>query len=511
MKNDINEVLLNSFISLVNTKTGLVIRPQDRDLFKQKIVLRMQSLKQLSADDYYLLLSTKTEDSNKEWSRLTSLLTNNESYFFRDKDQFALLRKEIFPELIERKRYQKKIRICSLGCSTGQEIYSLTILLKEIIPNFQSWNLLILGVDIDKLALKEAEKGIYGAWSFRGTEDRIKQEYFQKIKDQYHLKSDIKNMVRFQQVNLINDLFPLPDFALREMDLIMCRNVFIYFNSDSIKKVISKVYNTLQPLGYFITGHTELSEQKLDKFKTLVFPQSIVYQRPEKAQEKGQVTKIAFPKLTTPTQPEITKNYRKFSLDSLTEKATPSLETNKIDQPTIKAKIVPSSPVIKSLTEEELLKQGEDLLKQEKYDLAIAKIKELLVINNQNIKAYNLLAQIYANLTQYQQAIEFCHKALQIDELNLTAYKLLAQIAEEQNNLEEAKRILKQIIYFKPLSISVYFDLSFIYEKEGDLTRMKKMRESAIDLLKQIPPTEQIEELGNLTALELINKWSTEI
>ncbi len=171
------------------------------------------------------------------------------------------------------------MRICSAGCSTGQEAYSLAITLKELIPDFHKWNILILGIDIDRLALKEAQKAIYANWSFRGPQPRIKREYFQKINNQYHLNADIKNMVEFRQINLITEPLPQINTVLSDMDLIICRNVFIYFDKNNIKYVLDKMYNMLKPLGYFIAGHTELTEQNLSKFQTLVFSQSLVYQK----------------------------------------------------------------------------------------------------------------------------------------------------------------------------------------------------------------------------------------
>ncbi len=241
----------------------------------------MKNLKLDFPESYYQLLTSLSADSAQEWQELVILFTNIESYFFRDQEQFSLLRNHIFPEIIKRKHNNKTktIRICSSGCSSGEEPYSLAILLKELIPDLEQWNLMILGIDINQVALQKARTGIYSSWSFRKVDAEIKQRYFQIIDNEYHIDQQIKQMLKFQNLNLVKDPFPQQNSELREMDLIICRNVFIYFEASAIAKVLDKFYYTLQPLGYLITGHTELYSQNLSRFQTQVFPESLVYQR----------------------------------------------------------------------------------------------------------------------------------------------------------------------------------------------------------------------------------------
>jgi chemotaxis protein methyltransferase CheR len=272
----------DGFIQLIAKHTGLEIRERDQGALGGKIFSRMKALKLTSPTSYYQLLESSTTDSYKEWLELAILLTNTESYFFRDRDQFSLLQNHIFPQLINRKQNNKSIRICSAGCSTGEEPYSIAILLKELIPNLRQWNLRILGVDINRVALKKAELGVYSPWSFRSIAPDIKQRYFQLINGQYHIDQTIKEMIRFQTLNLVDDYFPQQYSELRNIDLIICRNVFIYFKAAAIAKVLKKFYHTLQPLGYLLTGHAELSNQNLSLFQTKVFSESMIYQRPSR-------------------------------------------------------------------------------------------------------------------------------------------------------------------------------------------------------------------------------------
>ncbi|AFZ20026.1 CheR family methyltransferase [Allocoleopsis franciscana] len=275
----LSKELIEAFIQLIAKHTGLEIRERDKATLSEKIALRMKDIKLDVPESYYQLLKSSTSESYQEWKKLVNLLTNSESYFFRDKDQFDLLRNHLLPELIKCKENSKTLRVCSAGCSSGEEPYSLAILLEELLPNPEEWNLTILGIDINQEALHKAELGIYRPWSFRRVEKEIMQQYFQLINHQYHINTSIKQMVKFQNLNLFKEVFPCSNSELQDLDLILCRNVFIYFEPSAIAKVLEKFYKALQPLGYLITGHAELSGQNLSQFQTKVFPESVVYQK----------------------------------------------------------------------------------------------------------------------------------------------------------------------------------------------------------------------------------------
>ncbi len=299
----LSEGLKQAFTRLITKQTGLEIRERDKTALSEKIFLRMKALKLDIPETYYQLLNSSNRESHQEWQNLVLLLTNIESYFFRDQEQFTLLRNQILPELIERKQNSKTLRICSAGCSSGEEPYSLAILLKELLPDLEQWNLMILGIDINQEALQKAKKGIYRPWSFRRVDVEILQRYFKLTNNQYQLDPSIKQMVKFQSLNLVKELFSSHDSELRELDLILCRNVFIYFESSAIARVLNKFYDALQPLGYLITGHAELYGQNLSQFQTKVFPESVVYQRTDNG--------INTPMVSLPSEP----NY--ISLENL--------------------------------------------------------------------------------------------------------------------------------------------------------------------------------------------------
>lgn len=271
--------LRQAFIRLIAKYTGLEIREREQAVLTEKIFLRMKSLKLAIPEQYYFFLEETTIDTFREWRKFAILLTNTDSYFFRDQGQLNVLRNHIFPEIIHRNQNHKTIRICSAGCSSGEEPYSLAIVLKEIIPDLDQWNIVVFGIDINQEALKKAEIGIYTSWSLRSLNVEIKQRYFLEINEQYLIARQIKQMVKFLNLNLVKDRLPQSHSQLRDIDLIVCRNVFIYFEASAIAQVVDKFYHTLQPLGYLLTGHAELSGQNISQFQTQVFPESLIYQR----------------------------------------------------------------------------------------------------------------------------------------------------------------------------------------------------------------------------------------
>ena len=274
--------LQQAFAQLIADRIGLTLRKNDQASFQNFIFSRLEAIEFKVPEEYYLLLNENTEQSNQEWTLLISTITNIESFFFRDKGQFNLLKNYILPTLIEQRSREKTLRICSAGCSTGEEPYSIAILLllADLIPDLNDWDLKILGIDINSTAIERAKAGIYRPWSFRGVESAILERFFKESDNHYQIDGVIKEMVDFQIGNLVDSSFLDPPLDVTDMDLILCRNVFIYFNNAAIGKILDKFYNALRPSGYLLVGHTELHGQQSNKLHIKMFDESIAYQRP---------------------------------------------------------------------------------------------------------------------------------------------------------------------------------------------------------------------------------------
>lgn len=547
-----NDAIIEQFVKLISDYTGLHIREQDSNVLQQKIWTRMKALKLFQPEEYYQILAAVTEqklenlrESEAEWKKLISLLTTGESYFFRDRGQFKLLENHIFKELIERQYSQnliaksetpKSLRIWSAGCSTGEEPYSLAILLQEMLPNWQEWEILIIGTDINQEAIEKAKRGIYSQWSFRLVDPALQKRYFIERDGEWEIKETIRSMVKFRCGNLVQERFPNKESELENMDLIICRNVFVYFDAKAIALVLEKFYNTLKPGGYLITAHAELHGQNLGRFKTKLFPESIVYQREEETSDGENEPKTSAG-IVTSEIPALysTISYQKSSVNKPQSflnyfGAEKSIYTRKILWPNIQSynshekttslirepqnyktvtiekieKPASTNANIDELDIEEIMQEAEKLFKQEAYTEAIQKAEQVLTRKPRHFGAHYLIAQAYANLGEYEKAHRACQLAIQIDSLSPEPYYLLAHLAEEQGDIETAKMFFKRIIYLEPASILAYLELASLYEREGDMLRARKMRATARELLSELPADATVDEQYHLQAGELL-------
>lgn len=492
-----NDRSLLQIIDLIADTLGFHIHLKHQDSLRKTIQTRIAALGLASFSDYYLYLMTQSRSlcSATEWHRLIALLSVTESYFFRDQGQFGLLKHQLLPELIDRKRqlslirsdtanekpHRPTLRLWSAGCSTGEEAYSLAILIKELIPDYQAWDILILGTDINQSAIAIAQQGIYSDWSFRTTEPTLKNQYFRPHRKSWEIDPSIRQMVTFQFGNLVQDPYPDYNSKIHNLDLILCRNVFIYFNFNTIARILEKFYCSLAPGGVLLPGHTELYRQNTQSFLIKSFPQSIVYQR-----------ELNLPILNHPTNTTSQKasSAPKAALTPLIRQASKS-------QPT-------ASPTnTQPSSHQALFDQARRSLRQEAYTDTIQTAQHLVSLAPQHFQAYCLLAEAHANLGQYTQATEACQQALQINALATEPYYLLAQIAEEQGDIDSAKLFLKRIIYLTPNAVSAYQELGSIYEREGNAKQAQKTWRSLLEVLQGLPQEQSVNANNRQTIAEL--------
>nr|WP_290222297.1 CheR family methyltransferase [Trichocoleus desertorum] len=442
----------------------------------------MQTLKLSNLSQYYSLLEGSSPQSDREWQELVILLTTGESYLFRDQGQNNLLRNKILPEIISYQRNLKiqqgkpkaSLKVWSAGCSTGEEAYSLAILINELLPRQDDWNITILGTDINSEVIQKAQQGIYSSWSFRVVNAELQKQHFSQTKLGWEIDTKIRQMVKFSAGNLIQDKFPNSLSNICDLDLILCRNVFIYFDAAAIATVLTKFHDSLRPGGYLMTGHAELCNQELSQFNAQILPESIIYQRPISAPS---------PQAKQPEQP----------------RSLPSPEPTPQRSP-----VSPIPEKTQAALYQAALKQAEKLVKEGAYVLALQATNQAIKHDPSSFEAYYLAAQAYANLGQYQKAQDCCQQAINLKASSVKPYYLLAKIAEEQGDIELAKSILRKIIYLDPKAIAAYLDLGSIYNQEGDFVRARKMRNTALDLLRQVSPHATIEYQEQLVASELI-------
>ncbi|MGD1804526.1 CheR family methyltransferase [Dapis sp. BLCC M126] len=510
-----NPTLSQKFIQLIADYTGLHIREQDYDNLCNKIFLRIKLLKLSSPEQYYQLLESQDKTSKDEWEKFIILLTVTETYFFRDQGQLGLLKNVILPKIIKSKiaSNEKKIKIWSAGCSTGEEAYSLAIMVQELIPDWQEWNILILGTDINEVVLAKAKEGVYSHWSFRLINKQIQNKYFYEFQGEWQLDEQVKEIVKFENINLVQDNFP------NYTDLILCRNVFIYFEAKHISLVMKKFYKSLKKGGYLITAHAELYGQAISQFQVKIFPESLVYQRSEDGEYENNLAD-SLPILAEKTIP-IKKSLKSSFTNSRYESKISSdsgigndtkkqilfdlnRKNNQNQKDEITREINQKNSNLQLSQSENLLLEAAELFAAKAYTDAIKKAEKFLSLNPKNFRVYKLLAQLYANIGKYEPATFYCNQAIEINASSVEPYYLLVNIAEEQGDIEGAKIFLKRIIYLLPQEIPAYIELGSLYAAEKNIIRAKKMKNIALELLRKLPANYLIEYKGGIKVSQLI-------
>ncbi len=219
-----------------------------------------------------------------EMEALVAELTIGETYFFRHKEQFDALRSTVLDDVIERNQTIRRLRIWSAGCATGPEPYSLAILLKrEFGARIAGWQVSIVATDINQKFLARAREGRYDDWAFRSVPDEIRHTCFDQVGRQWFIRPEYKRLVTFHYHNLITGPIPSPADNIAAFDIIVCRNVVIYFSAAAIQGLIPRFRDCLAEGGWLIMGHAEPSPDLFRNFRAVNLPGAVLYQKREPA------------------------------------------------------------------------------------------------------------------------------------------------------------------------------------------------------------------------------------
>jgi chemotaxis protein methyltransferase CheR len=456
------------------------VTDKERRGLREAIAGRMAALKLSSEMEYLKLIELDIPSARYEWDELVLLITNNESYFFRDGGQMKLLREVILPELIERRRPRRTLRVWSVGCSTGEEAYSVAIMLAELLPDRSAWDLAIVGTDINARAISRARQGLYGAWSFRMVDPDVRARYFIQDRDAWAVRPDIRSMVSFRIGNMTRDVVPFDPSWHHGFDLIICRNVFIYFERSAVRSAVARFAGALADGGYLMTGHGELGPGDLAGLVTRRFPASIVYQAGEIPSQPPSVVvaPLVIP-VAVPAPPVV----------------APPVVAPPVVAPPVVAPPTAAPPVdVASI--EALIDRGE-------YAAAIERCREALGHDATNAGLLALLGSAHAHRGEYDPALRASREAVAIDPLMEEPYYTLAQIAEERGDREGARKLYNDILYIAPGSVAARLHLADIMAGDDD-ERGAVLRGETMEILAGMSPEAHVRHYGEATVEELL-------
>jgi len=256
---------------------GMYFHTTKKYFLESRLTKRMEATGAKTAVDYYGLL--KSPRGNEELRFLLDEVTTNETYFFRSVPQLNALETKFLPEIVEAKSKMgfRKLRIWSAASSSGEEAYTMAmILLEKRATLLKDWIIEIIGTDINETVVAQAKEGIYNSYSVRNVPELYKRKYIKEEGGKFILSPEVKKFVTFNKMNLYDDTKMV---FMKSFDFIFCANVLIYFDLASKSKVVQHFYNNLQPYGYFFVGQSESLHGVNDKFKTVHFPGGFAYKK----------------------------------------------------------------------------------------------------------------------------------------------------------------------------------------------------------------------------------------
>ena len=270
-----------SLRDFINRYCGIYFDQPSKFLLERRLSHQLRHHRIRNFRDYYLFLKYDPR-REEELNTLAEILTTNETYFFREDYQLKALTDEIIPEILEAQKSNllsgpdKNLRIWSAGCSSGEEPYTLAMLTHEQ-PGLKNWQIEIFASDISNRVLTLARKAVYRESSFRATPEIYRRRYFEPVEDGFRVRDEIRRLVTFGHLNLLDEERIK---MLKRQDIIMCRNVIIYFDKESRRRVIRSFFERLRPGGFLLLGHSESLMNLSTDFILRHFQNDMVYQKP---------------------------------------------------------------------------------------------------------------------------------------------------------------------------------------------------------------------------------------
>lgn len=456
-------------------------------------------------DEYYRLLLDPVNGA-AELERLINSLTVNESHFFRDAAQMEAIRSRVLPDIIERRHFIRTIRIWSAGCSTGEEPYSIAMLLRDLLPDLEDWSVTILATDINTQALNKARVGLYTDSSFR--EERAKQmrtRFFIRRENRYEIVPEIQRMVTFKQLNLAEDDFPAYETNTMLMDMVICRNVTIYFPNDLTRKLAGKFYNALAENGWLIIGHSEHALGIYNQFQIHNMPDAILYQRVLNPDNRSLDWKQMEELLSQSKAPAGAS-------------ANPAPGSKKKDTaPIPAARAIPLRAPLRPEPQPDPIQQIRELMENGENAKALTQLLTLEKSDPGAPELCSLIGKVYADMGDWKNAEEWCMKTISRQKLNRSAHYVLALVYQHQGRLEEAVSNMKKVIYIDSSYILGHVALADLYYQQKQMPQALKALDNARKFLSQGSAEEIVIDSGGITKRVLLDlvthrqqQWSAE-
>lgn len=503
---DYNPKLIHSLRQFVENYLGLFFAEgQEKDLLRRTSdALREKGWKDLQTGLEDLL---KEPPSPENMALLSHHLTVGETYFYRDPKFFGILKEVVLPELIQKREQAKgSFSLWSAGCASGEEAYTLALLLHKILPGYRTGNLALYGTDVNQGSLTKARKGLYGEWSFRNPPSWIYNFFDTPEKNPWQIHPEIRERVSFSLLNLVEFPYPGPFGEAERMDLILCRNVLMYLSPQIVPKILEAFSSSLKTGGYLVVSPTEGSPLFSQYFHPRRIEGFCFYQKsPDWPKEKEEPREFPFPEgfslwRDSPADP--------VALGLFSSSPIPPEEPLPERVPEERDSLSPQKPTV----EETFYHHLEKLYHQREYRKIIEEMEdflsswEALELMEEEMK---FLIRSCANEGNRERALKWLEKALKIHKFNPGLRYLQAVILLEQGAESEALDALKKALYLDPNFILAHFALGNLYLKEKRSADAKRCLQNTLSLLQKREKGEEVPYSDGMSVEDLQNTVET--
>jgi chemotaxis protein methyltransferase CheR len=479
-----NDTELELFQSFIGAHTGLHFSHRNNRILEQGLHQRMCAVGVASYTAYHDYLLRYSESRN-ELKKLLSLLTIGETSFFRYSNHRDAFVNQLIPDIIERRRHTKIVRIWSAGCSTGEEPYGIAMLLAENFPELEGWTVEILATDINKRSLRAAREGIYGKRAVRLVEENDLKKYFTQVGGLHLVSSELKNCVRFDYLNLKDEKFPSLHNNTIGFDIIFCRNVMIYFETETTRQIVGKFADCLTPGGFLLLGHSETLQNVTDRFERRQWERAFYYQLPPDKKPALELRPSGSTAAAAPSardnRPVVKGGCREPEHKKVARQASPPLKAEK-----------------KTLTED-LFETARMNFNREEFLAAEEGYAAVLALEPDHLGALIGNGLSTANRGDYDTARKFCARAEKVDDLCPDIYFLRGMICDMESRPAEAVVEYQKVLWLDPCFIVAHYALSRLHRQTSDLSTSRRALQNAVRCLEKTAPSTRIHLSGGMT------------
>jgi len=459
-----------AFCRLIAQRTGIVL--QDHQLHNLRDTAR-RGCERFGYGDcaHYLHELQQSQGLTTPLEYLIAGITVGESYFFRDSEQIDLLRNTLLPEMIAAKRASGNLslRVWSAGCSEGQEIYTIALLLHELIPDIEKWRIHLRGTDINSEVVSRAIAGRYSEWSFRATPSVLRERWFAPAGNEYEIHQKIRDMVHFAYLNLAADVYPSILSETNALDLILCRNVFIYLDRQTVQRCMSQYADCLLDQGILMLGASDPMYYRHVGLE-LVQTKWVGYFRKGGVQGTGLSgdRRVASPVAQVPAE--------QARLPVAPTQLPASGHTLRPDM----------AGIIK-------------LLKCSDWAAALVQLDKVCQPGSESSDFWQMKAKVLANMGRTELALQACERSLQLDIVNKHSYLMQGMILVELDRGAEAEAAFRRTLYLDHSFLEAHYELAMLRVRAKDMPGALKSLANALKIAQAGDPQRELHNAAGMT------------